>query len=344
MQAGAGARATRLQSFADGLSVGVGSLPHSDATAAAAFAIGEFDVATIPNLPNRSDGESMLAQAVAGVGGVTAAPDGTALVLSHGTTPSLGPIPIAGEAFTGLRAFLDLARVIRFDGAPVKWQFVGPVTVGCALARAGMPIDEAFALSGAIVRSRLTELTRTVSATAPGSPQLVVLDEPVLVGLMHADFPVPPDHAIDLMSSAMAALPHDVATGIHCCAPTDLSALLSAGPDVVSVPARADVAGWAGSLARFLEEGGHVAWGVVPTSGPVPSSVDRPWRALSDLWCALVRHGCDAVMLRRQSVVSPECGLAGHSVSVARRIARLASGVGRRVNEQSTATRMALGA
>jgi hypothetical protein len=73
-------------------------------------------------------------------------------------------------------------------------------------------------------------------------------------------------------------------------------------------------------------------------------SADRHWRALSDLWCALVQRGCDPVKLRRQSMVSPTCGLGAHSVSVARRIARLTSDVGRRVRDQADATRFALGA
>ena len=49
-------------------------------------------------------------------------------------------------------------------------------------------------------------------------------------------------------------------------------------------------------------------------------------------------------LLRQQSLVSPQCGLANHSVGVARRIARLTSEVGRRVKDQSAATRLSLGA
>ena len=45
---------------------------------------------------------------------------------------------IGHDAFTGLRAFLDLAGKVRLDGAAVKWQFVGPVTLGVALHRAGL--------------------------------------------------------------------------------------------------------------------------------------------------------------------------------------------------------------
>jgi len=38
----------------------------------------------------------------------------------------------------GMSAFLDLARTVNLDGAPVKWQVVGPVTLGVELHRAGL--------------------------------------------------------------------------------------------------------------------------------------------------------------------------------------------------------------
>ena len=57
--------------FANGKSVGIGSLPHRDPDAAAAFAIGEFEIATVPTLPMRSPAEGMIAQAIAGLPGVS---------------------------------------------------------------------------------------------------------------------------------------------------------------------------------------------------------------------------------------------------------------------------------
>jgi hypothetical protein len=173
---------------------------------------------------------------------------------------------------------------------------------------------------------------------------MVVLDEPWFGELMQPGFPIPPDEAIDRMSGAMAALPADTVTGVHCCAPCDVATLLASGPNVVSLPVAEELVDWVGYLTRFLADGGIVAWGVVPTDGPVGSTSERHWRALSDLWCGLVQRGCDPVLLRRQSLVTPHCGLAMHSVSAARRIARLTGEVGKRVQDQSAATRFALGA
>jgi hypothetical protein len=303
--------------FGDGASIGVGSLPHRDADAAAAFAIGEFDIATIPSLPRLSPLEGMIEQAAE---------------------------PLDGSGFTALRTFVDLSQKVSLDGAPVKWQFVGPVTLGIELINSGVDTATAFRQAATVVRTRLEELSEVVTAALPNSPQLVVLDEPWFSDLMSPGFPIPPDEAVDILSSAMASLPTSSVVGAHCCGPCDIAMLLASGPSVISVPVSVDLVEWAGYITRFLDDGGLIAWGVIPTEGPIPTSADRNWRGLSDVWCSLVQLGCDPILLRQQSLVSPACGLAAHSVAVARRIARLTSDVGRRVKDQSAATRLSLGA
>ncbi len=338
------ARTAARSAFADGATAGVGSLPHRDSVAAAAFAIDEFDIATIPTMPHRSPAELMLGQALVGVPGVSLDADSVvvdpALVEPYSTVST----DIDHPAFDGFRAFIDRAHAVRLDGAAVKWQFVGPVTLGVALHRAGLDRATAFDLALSVVRARLGSLSQVVTDALPNSRQMVVLDEPWFAELMQPGFPLPPDEAIDRMSSAMAALPSSTLTGVHCCAPCDVATLLAVGPNVVSLPVSSELVDWVGYLTRFLAEGGIIAWGVIPTDGPLPTTSERQWRALSDLWCSLVRLGCDPVLLRRQSIVTPQCGLATHSVAVAQRIARLTADVGKRVQDQSSATRFALGA
>jgi hypothetical protein len=330
--------------FGDGAVIGVGSLPHRDAHDAAVFSTTEFGLATIPTLPKRSPAEALIAQAVVGLHGVSLGPYGSIAIDTDRIAPSPMRTELALDAFAGFSSFLENAPTAMPRGAPVKWQFVGPVTLGVGLHRAGLPAADAFDLALHAVRHRLDHLRTAVTEALPGSPQLVILDEPLLADLMNADFPIPPDHAIDVMSSGMAAVGSGALVGVHCCAPVDLATLLATGPDAISIPVSDDVLDWAGYLGRFLDGDGVVAWGVVPTDGPLLGSAERHWRRLSDLWCALVQRGCDPVRLRRQSLVSPSCGLGVHSEPVARRIARLTTEVGKRVRDQANATRFALGA
>ncbi len=331
--------------FANGQSVGIGSLPHRDEKAAAAFSIAEFDIATIPSLPTRSPAEGMIGQAIGGLPGVSFGQYGSFAVDPVGLVDEV-PITtdLGADAFGGLRAFLDLAAAVHLDGAPVKWQFVGPVTLGTALQRAGLRNAAAFSIAAEAVRHHVSQISAAVAEVLPNSPQLMLLDEPRLVELMAPDFPIPPDVAVDLISTGMAAVGPGVAVGIHCCGPCDVATMLEAGPQVISIPLSEDLVEYAGYLGRFIQNGGVIAWGALPTGGPLPVKADRYWRQLSDVWCLLVERGIDPVMLRRQSLITPVCGLAHHQVSTARRVARLSADIGQRVKAQALTTRLALGA
>lgn len=328
-----------------GAATGVGSLPHRDARAGAEFAMREHDLLVIPSLPRRSPAESMIAQAVIGIPGVTLGQYGSIAVDVDRIDPD-APVTTetSGDAFVGFRVLLDLAAASGAAGSPIKWQFVGPVTLGVALARAGVPASIAFDVASNAVRSHVAALRAEVAAALPRSPQVVVFDEPWLGELLSDDFPIAPDQAIDLLSSAMASLQPVATVGVHCCARTDWASVLAAGPQLLSLPATRDLESVGGYLHRFLEHGGWIAWGAVVTDGPIGVTAGRSWHQLSSLWCDLVQQGADPVLLRRQSLVTPHCGLGMHTPAVAERVCHMVRDISRRVRDQATAARFALGA
>jgi hypothetical protein len=328
-----------------GAATGVGSLPHRDARAAAEFSLRENELAVIPSLPRRSPAESLVAQAVVGTSGVTLGQYGAVAVDLDRLDPDAPVLTdLASDGFGGFRAFLEHASTSGVAGSPVKWAFVGPVTLGLALLRAGAPSDVAFRVAARSVRSHVSALGAAVAAALPGSPQVVVLDEPALTDLMAPDFALPPDAAVDLLSTALAAAEPFGAAGVHCCAPTDWASLLAAGPRVLSMPATRELASIGGHLQRFLGDGGWIAWGAVAVDGPIGVTASRAWHQLSRLWCDFVQDGVDPVLLRRQSMITPHCGLSVHSVNVAARVYQMVRDIARRVRDQSTAARFVLGA
>jgi methionine synthase II (cobalamin-independent) len=325
-----------------GIATGIGSLPHRDADAAAEFALSTLELPAIPTLPKRSPAEGMIPQALVGLAGITVGQYGSIAFDAAAFDPEAPVITdLAHDAFAGWRAFLAAAAGRK---APVKWQFVGPVTLGLALVRAGLETDVAFEVSVRAVRCRVRQLVDHVAATLPGCRQVVFIDEPTLDDLMAVGFPIAPDTAVDLVSAALAAIEPVVVTGLHVCATADIASLVAIGPDVLSVPVDERLVESAGYLARFLGDGGTVAWGAISTEGPIPMSAERPWRRLSELWCELVQHGADPAQLRQQSIITPECGLGTHTPAVAERVYRLAAELSERVRDQSMATRFSLGA
>jgi methionine synthase II (cobalamin-independent) len=329
--------------IASGSSTGIGSLPHADPALAVSMSLAcSPRLPAAPQLPQRSPGEGMIAQAARGLAGVDVTPDG-AIAVEPSRFSADGciddPAPSRDDN-AGLYAFL---HEVRWRRGPVKLQLTGPITLGLALVHAGAPPKAAFAAALAAVRARGAALVALAAATAPHARPVVFVDEPGLVACRHPGFPLPVEEVIDVVSSALAAL-GAARTGVHCCGPTDWSIVTNAGADVLSLP----VGAWAGdhstALADHLERGGWIAWGAVPTTGPLGVGPEPLWRRLVDVWCELSAGGCDPTRLRRQALVTPVCGLAGHGEQQAEHVLRLAAAVGGRVLDEAVDVRLAIGA
>jgi methionine synthase II (cobalamin-independent) len=327
-----------------GVASSIGSLPHTDPRAAATFVLERQPrLPAAPSLPNRSGMERMVAQAAWGIDGIHVLPDGS-LELADPLLDPRAPLTTAGidgEPFVGLRAFLGAVAGRR---TPIKLQLTGPVTLGIALLNLGVPAARAFAVAGSAVRARACTLVAAAQETAPMAPLVVFVDEPGLTAAMHKDFPVEPNRTIDLVSSALATLEPHAMTGLHCCGLADWPVVLQAGAQILSLPLECGAVEHAGALGAFLDGGGHIAWGVVPTTGPLGSTPERLWQHLSAEWCALVQGGCDPVLLREQAFITPACGLALHGEAQADLVLRLANQVARRLGTQTQGMRLTVGA
>lgn len=335
-----------------GASFGVGSLPHRETHDAVAFSWSSTSVPTIPSLPRRSPAEGMIAQALVGIQGVSVGQYGginvdvDALDLAGDVTTEL-----RSDAYGGFSAFLDSARTRDTQATHVKWQFVGPLTLGFALVRVGLAVEVAAPLAMQAVRCHVRALQDEVSRAMPGATQIVVFDEPMLHQALQPDFPVPPDEVIDFVSGALAAVDPSNISGVHSCSETDWVALLSTGANVISVPVpsvsdeeqMSAMLAAAPRISEHLDHGGRIAWGAVRTDGPIAQNPDRPWKNLAGALCALVNNGVDPVHIRRNSFITPACGLGTHSVAIADRVMGHVRDLSTRITEQAAASLLTLG-
>jgi hypothetical protein len=327
-----------------GLSTGIGHLPHCDPGDAVEFVLRHTPrLPAAPSLPARSRREGMVAQAAAGIQGVTVHDDGTLDLDPALVDPEapLGDLDFAGDAYGGLRAFLT--AVSDRDG-PIKVSITGPVTLGVALHAAGLDADVAFAVAGRAVRRRAAALADHLLRRVPQAQLVMFVDEPAMASLTAPGFPIGPTEGVDLVSGAMAVVEHVAVTGLHCCAPADYRLLLGAGPRILSIPVEGGVERHAGLLGDHLDRGGWVAWGAVPTDGPVGPTVERHWRRLSALWCELSADGCDPTLLRTNAIITPVCGLAHHGVTQAEQVMELTGRLASRLQDQAVGVRLAAGA
>ncbi|MCU1370532.1 MAG: hypothetical protein JWO77_1726 [Ilumatobacteraceae bacterium] len=328
-----------------GAPTSIGSLPHADRAAAIRFVLDRTaELPAAPTLPGIDPLEMMIPQALWGIPGVTVADDGSFSIADPGALDPdapLGDRELADRPFTTWRQFLD---AVADRTGPIKLQLTGPITLGLALVDAGAPVAVAFAVASSAVTTRARDLVALAEARAPGAPRVVVFDEPGLVGGLRTDLPLPGDQVVDVLSGALATIEGKALTGVHVCGPADWRLIMQAGPGLLSMPVGADVTGSAGALGSYLERGGWVAWGAVPTDGPLGEHNSRCWRHLSAQWCELVQNGCDPVLLRRQALVTPVCGLALHDETQADHVFTLTRQLAEKIHDQVTGIRLSVGA
>ena len=98
--------------------------------------------------------------------------------------------------------------------------------------------------------------------------------------------------------------------GIHLCGNPDWDFMLSLDLDILSLDvfSNGEVFGaYAGAVKRFLEKGGVIAWGIVPTNiEPFEAeSIKTLKNRLEQMWDSLYRRGVDKEMLIAQGLLSP---------------------------------------
>ena len=334
-----------LEALAFGATTSVGSLPHRDRREAIEFVLERTpELPAAPTLPALEPLEMMIPQALWGVHGVDIGDDGLCRVDDYSVLDPCRPVgdpELLGRPFETWRMFL---AAIAGRTSPIKLQLTGPITTGLVLVDAGVPPELAFQVSAQAVTQRTRSLIALADRLAPGVGRLIMFDEPSMVGGLRSELMASADQIVDLLSGALAAAESGATTGVHVCGSADWRLVLQAGPQVLSMPVGADVTASAGAIGSFLERGGWIAWGAVPTDGPMGEKPSRFWRQLSAQWCELVQNGCDPVLLRRQALVTPVCGLAMHDEVQADHVFGLCRALSEKIHDQVTGIRLSVGA
>lgn len=336
-----------------GATFAIGSLPHRDINEAIECAWRATEIPTIPSLPRRSPAESMVAQALVGIEGVSVGQyGGIGVDISQLDVDHFITTDITSDAYGSFAAFLDSFHehnTSRVD--TVKWQFIGPVTLGTALLRVGLEPQIAFPLALQAVRSHVEALELEVTRVCGDITQIIMLDEPSLEEAWEHGFPISSEEVIDLISGALAVVTPNNVGGVHCCARTNWAALLATGAQIISIPVPSTASeeemdamvAAASRISDHMEHGGQIAWGAVRTDGPIGGSAERATKILVDCMCALVRAGVDPEKLRAMSYITPACGLGTHSDAIADAVFDTVRNVARKMGEKATASRLTHG-
>jgi hypothetical protein len=303
---------------------GIGSLPYTDPVKACEFIVQAVDIPFWPQLPKRGFHELMIPQYAEGFPYINIfqnkiwveRDESGALNQFYEAISAGQDFPISQVVAAGFYAFMDLLKTKGLYFNAIKGHATGPLTFTLTLAdQEKTPIyfnEELRELAVELLKGKIRWQIRALKPFA--SQTIIFIDEPVMSALGSSAYVgVDTEEALRLLKSVVAAVQEAGAVaGIHVCSKTDWKLVIDSGIDILNF----DAYGYAYSLhlypqtmIQFLERGGIVAWGIVPTSESVRvATVDSLKIKLETEIANLKKFGIPEDKLRNQSLLTPSCG------------------------------------
>jgi hypothetical protein len=140
----------------------------------------------------------------------------------------------------------------------------------------------------------------------PGTPTILFFDEPSLSSFGSAFSSLNREDVVHSLNECFDAVKG--LKGIHCCGNTDWSVLLSMNLDILSFDAYGyleTLSLYPKELKAFLERGGILAWGIVPTSEDVlKEEAESLVKRFKEGVKTLSKKGIDQTLLER-AILTP---------------------------------------
>jgi hypothetical protein len=317
---------------------GIGSLPHRNPDEACRLVLETFDIPFWPQLPKVSFLEWMIPQYSEGMPFVhidsqhetisVIRKDSDDLERFYEAYPDDCRIAISEDYARGLHSFLRAIKTRHFEC--LKGQITGPLTFTLGLKdREGRLIhyDEelrqiSLMLLQAKARWQLDQLR-------PFAEQVIIfIDEPILSAVGSSTYlGVSSEETLRLLRETADAIKNAGGIpGIHCCGSADWPLVIASGAEVINFDAHSYFDSFAiyhDSIRGFLEGGGYLAWGVVPTTDEInketPESIVTLFKNHMDI---LPQHIPKDLLLSRM-LLTPTCGAGSRTVAETLKIFQL---------------------
>jgi hypothetical protein len=219
----------------------------------------------------------------------------------------------------GFEAFLKRAAQDPTYGPDfLKIQVIGPLTFGQMVLmedEAGSLVDDLELLEVMALALGGKASWEASKIRALGRTPVVFIDEPGLTSFGSAFSTLTADTVVKTMGSACETVRADGSAliGCHVCGNTDWGLMMDTDIDIVNFDAFAVMEQFSlypKQIRAFLERGGYIAWGIVPSQG---FSFDLTAEFLADKldggWRGLDRKGVPYELLASRAVLATACGL-----------------------------------
>ena len=334
------------------LATGVGALPHTDPAEACEDVLTIFpEFPYVPSLPERGQRESIVFNDSGQLPGRLIRDDRLLYDSLADHTPEIEQIYrdyVEGNyAAYGLNkeyasGFIEMMSHTIPGARMLKCQVTGPVTFGMQVVDAGKrPIyydaqladmlSKMIALKARWCEAEMIEKTGVAET-------VIVLNEPYLASLGSSVIPLDKEMVRSGWDDIAALV--EGGLGIHCCSNTDWGFVIDLQPSIISLDAYTTAKEfllYADSIAGYMEQGGVVAWGIVPAEYTVfaEETTDRLYERYlgirAQLCTCMPEHLFDS-----QSLITPSCGIRFADRGGAVEIMQTAAEISRRIRKQAS--------
>jgi methionine synthase II (cobalamin-independent) len=230
---------------------------------------------------------------------------------------SLG-IPAAKEVFSKLMSVPPYVKV----------QTTGPVSFALGVSdEKGIPLYYDDNYADVVLQNVIMKSIWQIRLFKPfGEKVICFIDEPTLSSFGSSVYiNVTQEQVVSKLSSVVDALHEEGAlVGVHVCGNSEWTMLMDAEVDILNFDAYTygeGMALYAPQVSEYLEKGGALAWGIVPTNAAIAEETATSLeRRLTELVEHLAGHGVDRDLIWRQTIITPSCGMGSMTEADAERV------------------------
>lgn len=227
-------------------------------------------------------------------------------------------------------AFPEFIKIIKeTKPAFAKGQIVGPFTLATTLVdKNGKCAFYDETLKEIITKTLSIKALwqiKNIKSANPDTTPIIFIDEPSISQLGTSAFiTISTEEVVEMIKEISDLIKENGAiSAIHCCGKCDWDIPISAGVDIINFDAYTfsqNLSLHSKSIKSFLEQGGKLAWGVIPTLHPEVlenANLDTMLSVFEKAVKYLTEKGIDEKIVIVNSLITPSCGAGALSEDLA---------------------------
>lgn len=254
-------------------------------------------------------------------------------ILSDESSDAINKYAITKDKSTAFKPFIEIIKVTKPKYA--KGQIVGPFTLATTLTdKNGKCAFYDETLREIVVKTlslkaiwQIREIKRANKNTIP----IIFIDEPSASQLGTSAFiTISQEEVISILKEVSDIIKANGAvSAIHCCGKCDWTIPINAKVDILNLDGYAfaqNLSLFSNELKPFLEKGGKIAWGVVPTldqDALERSNAESLIVKFEEAIGYLVKKGINKSLILESSLIATSCGASSLTVELAQKAMNL---------------------